>query len=110
MTTPQQSDMIEPLGKIFVRVGLNLVGKGKAGAEGVNHSPQQIKKLFLSELSKIAGQEVNYDPWNADMKGTEAPEAPAAQAASAATKRLPNWCLCRIWKASTTKQSSVDLL
>ena len=82
ITKIERSDTLEPLGKFFVRVCLNLLGKGKLGAEGVVHSPQQSKLIFLQELSTIAGQEVTYEPWAENIEGHKAPAAPASAASA----------------------------
>ena len=43
---------LEPLGKIFVRVGLYGTDKGQAGRENKKYSLQEIKQLFLDAFPK----------------------------------------------------------
>ena len=59
---------LEPLGKLFVRVGLYGTDKGHAGRENKKYGLQQIKQLFLDELTNIVGKEVKYAPWSAEEK------------------------------------------
>ena len=40
-------ECIKPLGQLFVRVGLKLVGKEKLGREGKTYSWDDMKNLFL---------------------------------------------------------------
>ena len=68
---------LEPLGKIFVRVGLYGTDKGKAGRENKQYSLQEIKQLFLDELTKIVGKQVNYTPWS--VEGKKEAEAPSTE-------------------------------
>ena len=68
---------LEPLGKIFVRVGLYRTDKGLAGRENKQYSLQEIKQLFLDELTKIVGKQVNYTPWS--VEGKKEAEAPSTE-------------------------------
>ena len=52
-----------PLGQFYVRVGLFVTGKGKAGREKKDLSLTDIKRFFLSALSANKGKEVKYPPW-----------------------------------------------
>ena len=54
---------MQALGKLFVRCALLVVGKGKQGPEGKDLSDEEIQSMFLSDMSKIAGQPVVYDEW-----------------------------------------------
>ena len=38
--------------------------KGQAGRENKNYSSQEIKQLFLDELTNIVGKQVKYAPWS----------------------------------------------
>eukprot|EP00959_Pyramimonas_sp_CCMP1952_P072437 1513091-Pyramimonas_sp.AAC.1 len=55
---------LEPLGQIFVRVALKLVGKEKSGRDGVVYTRGDMCKSFLSGASSIKGQTVTFDEWN----------------------------------------------
>ena len=72
---------LEPLGKLFVRVGLYGTDKGVAGREKKQYDLQEIQHLFLDELTKIVGKHVNYEPWNVEGKKTA--EAPSTESHSA---------------------------
>ena len=76
-----ESACLEPLGKLFVRVGLYGTDKGVAGRENKQYSLQEIQHLFLDELTKIVGKQVNYPTWNVEGKTTA--EAPSTESHSA---------------------------
>ena len=63
-----ESACLEPLGKLFVRVGLYGTDKGVAGRENKQYSLQEIQHFFLDQLTKIVGKQVNYEPWNVEGK------------------------------------------
>ena len=76
-----ESACLEPLGKLFVRVGLYGTEKGVAGRENKQYSLQEIQHLFLDELTKIVGKQVNYTPWS--VEGQKKAEAPSTESHSA---------------------------
>ena len=72
----QSDDAMQPLGQIFVRVGLSATGKGKLGPEGKDHTMPQIQQMFLDAMSHIVNTKVNFPSWNlgseaADVKQPE---------------------------------------
>ena len=73
-----KSDSNGAVGRFMVRLTLRLVGKQKEGREGKEHSSETIQQMFLDEMSKLVGSEVNFDQWS--LEGASAPttsDAPA---------------------------------
>jgi hypothetical protein len=75
---------LEPIGLLMIRCGLKLVDKEKHALEGKQRKIDELKSIFLSELSAAHGGTVTYEPWNASpASGVSAPAessvlAPAA--------------------------------
>jgi hypothetical protein len=59
---------LAPLGKLFVRAALAATDKGKSGAEGTDFSFDEIKAMFLKDLSDIVGMDIQYDKWDSDKR------------------------------------------
>ena len=57
------TDFLKPLGQLFVRVGLRLTHSEKKGREAKEYSLDQVKQIFLDDISKIVGSPVSYPKW-----------------------------------------------
>ncbi|CAK0868526.1 unnamed protein product, partial [Prorocentrum cordatum] len=79
---------LEPLGQIFVRVALKLVGKEKSGRDGVVYTRGDMCKSFLSGASSIKGQTVTFDEWNKYSVSSGAAATAKAMPAASATATL----------------------
>ena len=93
-------DMLGPMGRVCVRVGLYATDKMKYGREGKQVSMEDIRNAFLADLSGIAKQPVEYDAWkkpdDAEQKpggegGSGEPSAKKAKMASVADHHNPEW-------------------
>jgi hypothetical protein len=62
---------LAPLGKLFVRIALNATDKGKLGAEGKQYTLEEIKAMFIKQISDIVGMDVEYEKWNAKHTGAD---------------------------------------
>lgn len=58
---------LAPKGQLFVRIALLSIGKGKAGRESKAYSLDEIQRMYLDALSKIAGQVIEFTKW--DVQG-----------------------------------------
>lgn len=59
-------ESIKPLGQLFVRVGLKLVGKEKSGREATCYTWNEIKKMFLRGVGALKGREIKFSNWFGD--------------------------------------------
>ena len=81
----RESAALKPLGLFFVRVGLVAVERQKSGREGEKYKMQDIKLLFLKELTQAVGTPVRYAPWMVkDTSAASAASSRPLQQASAA--------------------------
>ena len=78
-----EDETLLPLGQLFVRVGLNATGKGKAGREKKDHTLTEIKKLFLEALSAKMEGPVPCPAWF----GGDAPAVQPGPTASASCNK-----------------------
>jgi hypothetical protein len=63
MGTARQ-DVLQPLGHMFVRVGLAVTDKGKVGPEGKDYTMKEIQYKFLEDIGKIVGNKVQFPKWD----------------------------------------------
>ena len=87
---------LEPLGQLFVRVALKLVGKEKMGRERKEYKWGDICNAYLHSLSGLQGETVTFDEWAVHAVSSSAPATakPSAVAASTATlsdHKDPTW-------------------
>ena len=54
---------LKPIGLLFVRIGLKLVGAEKKGREATEYSMKRIRSLFLDGMAKIVQGPVHFDKW-----------------------------------------------
>ena len=59
----RSTELIQPLGQIFTRVGLHLTKKEMMGTEKKEYTLDEIKSLFLAKVSAKAGANVSYTAW-----------------------------------------------
>ena len=57
----------KPLGDLLMRCALKACKKEERGFEGTEKSIDDLKALFLADLSGVVGQKVEYDGWSADL-------------------------------------------
>ena len=57
-------EVMEPLGQLFVRVGLRLTGKEKVGREKKVYKWGDICKFFLEGVSQAKGRPIKFDEWD----------------------------------------------
>ena len=57
-------EVMEPLGQLFVRVGLRLTGKEKMGREKTVYKRGDICKSFLEDVSQAKGRPIKFDEWD----------------------------------------------
>ena len=55
--------LLKPLGMMFVRVALLVLGKEKQGRERKVYTMQELQKLFLNDVSNVLGKVVNFEKW-----------------------------------------------
>ena len=55
---------MHPLGDLLMRCALKACKKEKIGFEGTEKSIDELKAVFLADLSGIVGQKVEYDGWS----------------------------------------------
>ena len=87
---------LEPLGQLFVRVALKLVGKEKMGREGKEYKWGDICNAYLHSLSGLKGETVTFDEWAVHEVSSSAPASAKASAVAASTATLsdhkdPTW-------------------
>ena len=58
---------VQPIGNLLMRCALKLVGKEKQAFDGINRTMDELKALYLTDMSKIVGSKVEYDNWPADV-------------------------------------------
>ena len=58
-----RAKMQKPLGKVFVRVALWLTNKQIAGPDGKEYKMEEIKALYLADLSEVVSKTVCFEPW-----------------------------------------------
>ena len=78
MNYPQKADaenIIGPKGKLFVRVALFAVEKGKLGLEAKEYTLGEIRSLFLEELSELIGTPVMFQKWGDGTKQQPVPSS-----------------------------------
>ena len=73
---------MQALGQFFVRVVLKVTKKEKMARDPTQRSMDEIKAMFLNDLSKIVGKTIEYSRWNTKDVQVQQPEAAAATAAS----------------------------
>ena len=85
--TSSNDALVQPLGQLFVRVGLKLSGKEKSGRERKEHSFPDIQKAFLAGVGSCLKQVVKFEKWSIDKASapqqsaiTAAPKAKAVMA------------------------------
>ena len=71
------SKFVEPIGNLLIRSGLKVVDKESYAFDGKEKSVEQLRSLFLSELSTAHGQTVTFDPWNGSATCEPASVEPA---------------------------------
>lgn len=77
-------ESVKPLGQLFVRIGLKLVGKEKSGREAKGYTWDEIKKMFLRGVGDLKGREIKFPNWFGDIKEDEKPSTKAVTAKSSA--------------------------
>eukprot|EP00973_Karenia_brevis_P064425 8950435-Karenia_brevis.AAC.1 len=65
----------------------------KAGREGKQRTEQEIKSLFLNDLSAAAGQKVTYKEWDVDGIVTCSEPTSSVQPLTLDQQRDPVWVL-----------------
>lgn len=76
------SKFVEPIGNLMIRSGLKVVGKESHAFDGKEKSVEQLRSLFLSELSTAHGQTVTFDPWRDSEPASVEPATVMAPAPS----------------------------
>jgi hypothetical protein len=77
----------KPLGQLFVRFGLKLVGAEKKGREATIYTIDEMKKLFLNGVSAVVGKQIEFPKWFAAHEDTKVEEA--VQAKTVAKEHVP---------------------
>jgi len=62
---------IKPLGQLFARLGLKLLGIEKKGRESKVYSLSECKHMFLNDVSKIVGKTIQFEKWEVPAKPNE---------------------------------------
>ena len=71
------SKFVEPIGNLLIRSGLKIADKEGHAFDGKEKSVEQLKSLFLSELSTAHGQTITFGPWSGSATGEPASVEPA---------------------------------
>jgi hypothetical protein len=83
------TNLVVPIGDLLLRCGLKLVDKEKKWYDGAKRSIDDIKHLYLSDLSNALGHTVEYDPWSAGAPTMVAPTS--AKAAPTISKPISDF-------------------
>lgn len=88
--------LVQPIGHLLMRSALMLVDKEKKALDGKKKTVDQIKQLYLEDVSKVIGQKVEYEPWSKfdaalTTKANPAPEAATGSKKAAAFKQLSDF-------------------
>lgn len=84
MGTARQ-DVLQPLGHMFVRVGLAATDKGKSGPEGKDYTMKEIQYKFLEDIGNIVGNKVQFPKWDCTSAPVHQPVGSPQTEATAAT-------------------------
>ena len=71
----KNDEVLGSIGRVLVRVALQITAKEALGREGVKLSMDKIKKMFLSDMTQVAGGEVTYESWTRMTPAVEELEA-----------------------------------
>ena len=90
------SSLVQPIGHLLMRSALMMVDKEKKALDAKKKTVNQIKQLYLEDVSNVIGKKVEYEPWsNLDAPPTTkvnpAPEAATASKKTAAFKQLSDF-------------------
>ena len=89
--------VLKPMGKVFVRVGLLLTSKEKQGREHTVYTVAEIQQKFLTELGEVVGKTIAFPEWAIDGAAAVVEPKPTAStsiqpsAASLANHNDPVW-------------------
>ena len=78
---------VQPIGNLLMRCALKLVGKEKQAFDGIKRTMDELKALYLTDMSKIVGSKVECDNWPADVH-VQANIDESSQPSGANQKRL----------------------